>query len=52
MANDEKKTVVSVPETNIVSLKMDGSNTSFLLGWPFFRGELLVFGSVSIPETS
>ena len=27
-------------------LKMDGWNTSFLLGWPIFRGELLVLGSV------
>ena len=25
---------------------MDGCNTSFLLGWPIFRGELLVLGSV------
>ena len=25
---------------------MDGWNTSFLLGWPLFRGELLVSGSV------
>ena len=28
-------------------LKMDGWNTSFLLGWPIFRGELLVSGSVN-----
>ena len=27
-------------------LKMDGWNTSFLWGWPIFRGELLVSGSV------
>ena len=27
-------------------LKMDGWNTSFLLGWPMFRGEVLVLGSV------
>ena len=25
---------------------MDGWNTNFLLGWPIFRGELLVSGSV------
>ena len=25
---------------------MDGWNTSFLLGWPIFRGELLVLGRV------
>ena len=28
-------------------LKMDAWNTSFLLGWPIFRGELLVSGGVS-----
>ena len=27
---------------------MDGWNTSFLLGWPIFRGELLVSGRVYI----
>ena len=32
------------PETNSLPLKMDGWNTSFLLGWPIFRGELLVSG--------
>ena len=26
------------PETNSSPLKMDGLNTSFLLGWPFFGG--------------
>ena len=25
---------------------MDGWNTGFLLGWPIFRGELLVSGSL------
>ena len=29
--------------------KMDGWNTSFFLGWPIFRGELLVSGRVRIP---
>ncbi len=29
---------------------MDGSKTSFLLGWPIFRGELLVPGSVGFKE--
>ena len=28
-------------------LKMDGWNTTFFLGWPIFRGELLVLGSVA-----
>ena len=27
----------TLPETNM-ALKMDGWNTSFLLGWPIFRG--------------
>ena len=31
---------------NSSPLKMDGWNISFLLGWPLFRGELLVSGSV------
>ena len=35
---------ISLPETNIA--KMDGWNTSFLLGWPIFRGELSVLGSI------
>ena len=30
--------VVTLPETNSSHLKMDGWNTSFLLGWPIFRG--------------
>ena len=29
-----------------VTLKMDGWNTRFLLGWPIFRGYMLVPGSV------
>ena len=37
---------VTLPETNSWHLKMYGWNTSFLLGWPIFRGELLVLGSV------
>ena len=40
----EKK--CTLPETNSSPLKMDGWNTSFLLGWPIFRGELLVLGRV------
>ena len=32
----------TLPETNSSPLKMDGWNTSFLLGWPIFRGEQLV----------
>ena len=37
----------TLPETNSLHLKMDGWKTSFLLGWPIFRGELLVLGSVN-----
>ena len=37
----------TLPETNSSHLKMDGWKTSFLLGWPIFRGELLVLGSVT-----
>ena len=33
---------VTLPETNELPLKMDGWNTTFLLGRPIFRGELLV----------
>ena len=29
--------VGTLPETNSLPLKMDGWNTSFLLGWPIFR---------------
>ncbi len=42
-------TKITLPETNSSHLKMDGWNTSFLLGWPNFRCELLVSGSVSLP---
>ena len=34
--------ISTLPETNSSPLKMDGWNTSFLLGWHIFRGELLV----------
>ena len=40
--------VSTLPETNSSHLEMDGWNTSFLLGWPIFRGELLVSGRVYI----
>ncbi len=40
-----------LPEINI-ALKMDGWNTSFLLGWPIPRGDLLVLGSVILKEDS
>ena len=36
----------TLPETNSSHLKMDGWNTTFLLGWPIFRCELLVSGRV------
>ncbi len=38
----------TLPETNSSPLKMDGWNTTFLLGRPIFRGELLVSGRVLI----
>ena len=36
----------TLPKTNSLHLKMDGWNTSVLLGWPIFRGELLILWSV------
>ena len=39
-------------ETNSSHLKMDGWNISFLWGWPIFKGELLVSGSVYYPEVT
>ncbi len=36
----------TLPETNSSHLKMDGWNTTFLLGRPIFRCELLVSGKV------
>ena len=30
--------IYTLPETNSSHLNMDGWNTSFLLGWPIFRG--------------
>ena len=38
----------TLPETNIAPENMDGWNTSFPLGWPTFRCELLVSGSVFV----
>ena len=35
-------------ETNSPHLKMDGWKMNFLLGWPIFRGELLVSGRVVV----
>ena len=40
--------MVTLPETNSLPMKMDGWNTTFLLGKPIFRGELLVSGRVVI----
>ena len=40
-------TAATLPATNSSHLKMDGWNTTFLLGRPIFRGELLVSGRVS-----
>ena len=44
--------VGTLPETNSSHLKMDGWNTSFLLGWPIFRGDMLVSGKgkYTIPQ--
>ena len=36
----------SLPETDIVYLKIGAWKMNFLLGWPIFRGKLLVSGSV------
>ena len=36
----------TLPETNSLLLKINGWKMYFLLGWPIFRGELLVLGSV------
>ena len=41
-------TTSTLPETNSSPLKMDGWNTTFLLGRPIFRCELLVSGRVTI----
>ena len=40
--------VITFSETNSSSLKMDGWNTTFLLGRPIFRGKPLVSGRVSL----
>ena len=40
-------TFPSLPETNVAP-ENDGWSTTFLLGWPIFRGELLVSGRVAI----
>ena len=37
----------ALPETNSLHLKMDGWNTSFLLGPGLFSGSMLVSGSVT-----
>ena len=37
---------LTLPETNSSPLKMDGWKMNFLLGWPNFRGKLLVSGRV------
>ena len=38
----------TLPQTNSSPLEMDGWNTTFLLGNPIFRGELLVSGRVNV----
>ena len=47
----------TLPETNSSPLKMDGWNTTFLLGWPIFRayvsfreGKFLILKSFSIKD--
>ena len=42
----------TLPKTNSSPLQMDGWNTTFLLGRPIFRGELLVSGRVGFPLKS
>ena len=37
-ANKNTGQTVTLPETNSLPLKMDGWNTTFLLGRPIFRG--------------
>ena len=37
---------IKLPETNIAAAE-NGWNTSFLLGWPMFKGELLVSEGVN-----
>ena len=39
---------ITLPESNIFALKINGWKLSFVLGWPIFRVELLVLGSVMI----
>ena len=38
--------IVTLPETNSLHLKMDGWNTSFLLGLGLFSGAMIVSGRV------
>ena len=38
----------TLPETNSSPLKINGWKMKVLLGWPIFRGELLVSGSVHL----
>ena len=50
---DFRNRLKTLPETNSSHLKMDGWNTTFLLGRPIFRGELLVSGTVkAVPEVN
>ena len=47
MGRKPQKLRTTLPETNSLPLKMDGWNTSFLLGpFLFVRGKLLVSGRV------
>ena len=42
----------TLPETNSLPLKMDGWKTTFLLGWPIFRCDILVSGRYTISAFS
>ena len=40
------RSLQDVPSLELIEhLKINGWKTSFLLGWPIFRGELLALGS-------
>ena len=42
----QKHVLITLPETNSSPLQMDGWNTTFLLGFGLFSGDMLVSGSV------
>ena len=42
---------ITLPETNSLLLKMDGWNTTFLLGFGLFSGAMLVFRGINHPKS-